>query len=211
MRRFLLPLLLAVAVLVGLAGASAPAAHAAGSHLHYRRGYSIQGRWLCFGWSNGAFHCTTRHKGYRSLNPSWVPVIGKPSAKARAKARKPVHKLAVRRSAPVGHSPNSYPFGQCTWGAAHLAHDNVNHLGNAGMWYINAIRRGLPVGSIARVGATVVFAPGVQGASGIGHVGHVVKVLPGGFFLMEAMNDNAGWGRFGFRIAHQGWGVHFIY
>ena len=54
-------------ILAGVLGLSAfaaqggltPAAHAA-TGLRYQRGYSVQQAWLCYGWSNGTYHCT-RH------------------------------------------------------------------------------------------------------------------------------------------------------
>ena len=58
----------------------APAAHAAAGGLRYAHGYSVQGSWLCYGWSNGTFHCTQRwHRGGGRLvsdNPAWVPSTG---------------------------------------------------------------------------------------------------------------------------------------
>ncbi|HEU0028930.1 MAG TPA: CHAP domain-containing protein, partial [Ktedonobacterales bacterium] len=111
-------------------------------------------------------------------------------------------------------SPNSYPWGQCTWGAAELARDNVDHMGDAEDWLANAQARGLPTSLIPRVGATVVFQPGVQGAGALGHVAHVIAVYAGGSFLIEEMNfygDGGGYGVWSTRVAHTGWGVSFIY
>jgi surface antigen len=112
------------------------------------------------------------------------------------------------------HSPNSYPWGQCTWGAAALAHDNVDHLGDALYWLANAQAGGLPTGSVPKVGATVVFQPGVQGASDLGHVAHVIAVYPDGAFRVEELNFygyGGGFGVWSTRVAHTGWGVSFIY
>lgn len=171
--------------------------------LRYQRGYSVQGSWLCYGWPSGAYHCTQhwRRSGgrYASLNPSWVPSQGS----AQTSHLSSVHTVAVR---------NTYPFGQCTWGAQQLRLDeNLSGLGNAGQWLRNAERRGLPTGYTPRVGATVVFAPGVDGASWLGHVGHVVAIGSGGRFEIEAMNDAAGWGRYAFRWVQMRAGVSFIY
>ena len=108
----------------------------------------------------------------------------------------------------------SYPFGQCTWGAAYFAHDNVAWLGNAKDWLWNAQRRGMPTGYAPSAGATVVFQPYVQGASGLGHVAHVVAVYSNGWFLIEEMNfywNGGGWGTVSYRYAHTGSGVSFIY
>ncbi|HEY7356024.1 MAG TPA: CHAP domain-containing protein, partial [Ktedonobacterales bacterium] len=112
--------------------------------------------------------------------------------------------------------PNRYPWGQCTWWAAQTnLHENLEGLGNAGMWAINARRRGLHVGATPRVGATAVFAPGVQGASSLGHVAHVIAVS-GSRFKVSEMNyyggtPYGGFGRVDYRWAYAGSGVSFIY
>jgi surface antigen len=83
------------------------------------------------------------------------------------------------------------------------------------MWAINARRRGLHVGATPRVGATAVFAPGVQGASSLGHVAHVIAVS-GSRFKVSEMNyyggtPYGGFGRVDYRWAYAGSGVSFIY
>ena len=200
----------AVAGLAFSLAVSAPAASAAPARFGYRVGYTVQHGWLCNGWRSGMYRCTAHWKvvngRYVSLNPAWVPSQGSMRGSTHGSTHAPA------RFSPTKPGRVPYPFGQCTYGAFVLAHDNVGGLGMARDWYVNAIRRGLPTGSVPRVGATVVFAPGVQGASRTeGHVGHVVKLGANGMFLMEAMNDNAGFGRFGFRWVHAGFGVHFIY
>lgn len=180
-------------------------AHASAASLRYERGYSVQaGGWLCYGWRSGAYHCTRHWRvsggRYVSLNPGWVPSEGSATSSSTLRPL----------SAPVRYL-NAYPFGQCTYGAAALRPDeNLNGLGNARDWLWRAQARGLPTGYSPRVGATVVFQPGVQGASWLGHVGHVVRIGAGGAFLMEAMNDSGGWGRYSFRWVHTGPGVGFI-
>jgi len=111
-----------------------------------------------------------------------------------------------------GKGPNSYPWGWCTWGAEELANRDLNYLGNAGDWAYNAVRRGIPTGSYPQVGATVVFAGGVQGASSLGHVAHVIAVS-GSSFEVEEMNNSylGGFGRYNTNWYHTGWGVSFIY
>jgi len=115
-------------------------------------------------------------------------------------------------------SPNGYysvAFGQCTWWAQYKRQDeNLTSMGNALDWASSAAARGLRVGTVPAVGATVVFQPGVQGASGAGHVAHVEAVYPDGWFLVSEMNfywNGGGWGRVDYRFAHTGWGVAFIY
>ena len=72
-----------------------------------------------------------------------------------------------------------------------------------------------PRGGTPQPGATVVFAPGVQGAGGGGHYGRVVEVYPGGYwFLISEMNftwRGAGWQKVEYRYVHTGPGVSFIY
>ncbi len=108
-----------------------------------------------------------------------------------------------------------WAFGQCTWWAQHTRGDeNLRHMGNAQYWASSAAARGYSVGTVPVAGATVVFQPGVQGAGGAGHVAHVEKVYPDGWFLISEMNfywNGGGWGRVDYRYAHSGWGVQFIY
>jgi surface antigen len=117
-----------------------------------------------------------------------------------------------------GVQPNGYyswAFGQCTWWAQWERRDeNLTHMGNAMYWASGAAARGYRVGSTPVAGATVVLQPGVEGASGAGHVAHVVAVYPDGWFLVSEMNfywNGGGWGRVDYRFAHTGWGVQFIY
>jgi surface antigen len=111
--------------------------------------------------------------------------------------------------------PNAAFFGSCTWYAQDRRLDErLLSLGNAAQWAWNAPPRGLSTGTTPRVGATVVFQPGVQGASALGHVGHVEAVYANGWFLESAMStywNGGGWGRVSFVYAHTGAGVSFIY
>jgi len=111
--------------------------------------------------------------------------------------------------------PNAGYFGSCTWYAQYRRMDErLISLGNAAQWAWNAPRHGLRTGTAPRVGATVVFQPGVQGASGMGHAGHVEAVYANGWFLESAMStywNGGGWGRVSFVYAHAGPGVSFIY
>lgn len=108
-----------------------------------------------------------------------------------------------------------WAFGQCTWWAQYKRQDeNLRYMGNARYWAAGAARRGYRVGRTPRAGATVVFQPGVEGAGGAGHVAHVEKVYPGGWFLVSEMNfywNGGGWGRVSYRFAYARSGVSFIY
>lgn len=165
----------------------------------------VNGRWYCRVLSNHSYHCTAHwHRSGAQVisdNPAWVPNGRLGSA--------PVSRAVQRVD-----SRNTYPWGQCTWGAKALTNENLNHLGNARDWLANARARGLPTGSTPRVGATVVYQAGVQGAAGLGHVAHVVQVLSGGRFVVEEMNYSGfggGFGKFSYRTSWTGWGVGFIY
>ena len=112
--------------------------------------------------------------------------------------------------------PYSYEFGVCTWWAWYMRRDEpqLGTLGYASNWISAANAKGMRTGYAPAVGATVVFQPGVQGASGSGHVGHVVQLLGGGWFIISEMNfywNGGGWGRVDYRYAHTGSGVAFIY
>lgn len=112
--------------------------------------------------------------------------------------------------------PHSSEFGVCTWWAWYARRDEpqLGTLGMASNWIGNARALGMSVGSTPAVGATAVFAPGVQGAGGGGHVGHVEQLLGGGWFIISEMNfywNGGGWGRVDFRYVHVGSGVQFIY
>lgn len=66
---------------------------------------------------------------------------------------------------------NTYPVGQCTWGAKELAPWIPNWLGNGGQWTANARARGFRTGTTPRVGAVVSWDDG-----GYGHVAYVTHV-----------------------------------
>jgi surface antigen len=118
----------------------------------------------------------------------------------------------------VSRPSNNYywwAFGQCTWWAQYKRQDeNLRRMGNARYWAAGAAARGYRVGRTPVRGATVVFQPGVEGAGGAGHVAHVEKVYPGGWFLVSEMNfywNGGGWGRVDYRFAYVRSGVSFIY
>ena len=129
---------------------------------------------------------------------AWAPVPGHPSYA--------IHDFAGDRYSSI--------FGVCTWYAwyRHQALPLLN-LGNAGSWPANARRLGLRVLSRPVRGATVIFAPGVQGASSVGHAGVVQRVLSHGWLMISEMNfywNGGGWGRVDYRYVHVGQGVSFI-
>jgi hypothetical protein len=129
----------------------------------------------------------------------------------------------VRPGYRIAGPGNFYPqsFGQCTWWALRaLALEGystrrMEGLGNARYWAVDAEEswRHLTVTATPMPNSTVVFQPGVQGAGGGGHVAHVLKVYPDGWFEISEMNfywNGGGWGHVDYRYAHDGSGVLFI-
>lgn len=218
--------------------APVPVAHAAAG-FHYSRGYSVQQGWLCYGWNNGAYHCTGAwHRGSSgqaiSENSAWVPNVGASSASGSSAVRLAASSGTVKSGgsgsgisawAPTGRAsysmsdfsgdPYASYFGNCTW-YAWYRHQNepLMKLGNAAGWASSASSHGLSTGTAPVVGATVVFQGGVQGASAQGHVGHVEDVYSNGWFLISEMAfywNGGGWGKVNYRYVHTGAGVSFIY
>ena len=68
-------------------------------------------------------------------------------------------------------SANTYPIGECTWGAKALAPWAGNYWGNGGQWAASASAAGFRVGSTPAVGAIAVWNDG-----GYGHVAVVTAV-----------------------------------
>lgn len=148
-------------------------------------------------------HCPVVHHSSRAKTTSssgisaWAPVPGHPTYTAQDFAGDPNHRY----------------FGVCTWWASN--NDKPEGiLGNAKDWTSNAKARGYPTGETPVIGATVVFQPGVEGASALGHVGHVEEVLNGGWFVISEMNfywNGGGWGRVDYRYIQMEPGVSFVY
>jgi len=166
--------------------------------------------------SGHAVHCTTRHTRHKSggvgrrqqsspkaaggggggIGP-WNPVPGHPTYT--------MHDFAG--------DPYSRYFGVCTWWAWYK-HQDEGMLGNARDWPAHARALGYATGTTPQVGATAVFQPGVQGASALGHVGHVEELLDNGWFVISEMNfywNGGGWGRVDYRYVHVAPGVSFVY
>lgn len=227
---------LGVGIIAGQLGAT-PTAQASAA-FHYSSGYSVQQGWLCYGWSNGTYHCTQHWyrsgSTYVSLNPAWVPSSGATGGGHLTRATTTTYAYNSSRSSTpsgigawantgraaygmhdFGGDPYARVFGQCTWYAWYRHQgEPLMGIGNAAQWAYGARAHGLRTGSTPAVGATAVFQGGVQGASGVGHVAHVEAVYGNGWFLVSEMNfyfNGGGWGRVDYRYVHTGGGVSFIY
>lgn len=216
---------------------AAPTVHASGSHLSYVRGYAVEGSWLCYGWPNGAYHCTqhwhrTRGGTRVSDNASWVPnVASAPTSPVPQPTAQPVSYTpggsvpytfchggvsfanVSQWSVPSGcysqifaPNPSRYPsaasWGWCNWWP------EVNHGG--GYNGLNA-----PGHSMPRVGATVWFPAGDQGASSDGHYAVVEQIGPGAaWVLVSEMNffwRGGGFGKVDYRYVRVDGRVSFRY
>ncbi|HGD5505893.1 TPA: peptidoglycan hydrolase PcsB [Streptococcus agalactiae] len=106
------------------------------------------------------------------------PKVAQPSVVTKAvEAPKAVVSSTPRSvSKPVVRSydsSNTYPMGQCTWGAKSMASWVGNYWGNANQWGASARAAGYSVGTIPRVGAVAVWP---YDGGGYGHVAVVTSV-----------------------------------
>jgi hypothetical protein len=179
-----------------------------------------------------------------SDNPTWVPNVGRGSTSV-SHASSPAHAAgtgapAATQSVQTGNNagepcrssqyfngtPSQWQVPPSCYAGVYSVNP-ANYVYRSGFgwcnWWpevMNPSRPNLlwgnyPRGSTPRPGATVVFAPGVQGASSGGHYGRVVAVYPGGnWILISEMNftwRGAGFARVSYRYVHTGYGVSFIY
>ena len=80
-------------------------------------------------------------------------------------------------------SNNTYPVGQCTWGAKVLAPWVGNYWGNANQWLVSGSAAGHATGTTPQVGAVAVWT---TGGGGYGHVAVVTAVNGDQIQIMEA-------------------------
>jgi surface antigen len=101
-----------------------------------------------------------------------------------------------------GSCGDHFAYGFCTYYVA--TRRCVPWLGNAKDWYSAAAAMGYKEGRVPVAGAIVVFRPGVNGVSWLGHVAYVEAVgpaqgIPAGAFKLSEMNF-AGWNRVDYRV-----------
>ncbi|MDG4515037.1 CHAP domain-containing protein [Streptococcus suis] len=85
----------------------------------------------------------------------------------------------------VEYTSNTYPAGQCTWGAKEMAPWVGNYWGNAGDWVASAASLGYEVGTIPKVGAIAVW---IDENGGYGHVAYVTDAATDG--QIQVMESN---------------------
>lgn len=106
---------------------------------------------------------------------------------------------------------NTYPVGQCTWGAKALAPWAHNYWGDAGGWIYSAQAAGFRTGSTPMVGAIAVWSGGYYG-----HVAVVtdvqsstsIKVMESNYGGNQYIADFRGW--FNPQVTSEGY-VQYIY
>ncbi|HEU5381831.1 MAG TPA: CHAP domain-containing protein [Ktedonobacteraceae bacterium] len=117
----------------------------------------------------------------------------------------------------VTGSPRSWPLGVCTYWANlryhQLTGNWVTWTGNAYQWAQGARMAGWNVSQTPHVPSIIVLMPGVQGASGYGHVA-VVESASGNTAHTSNMNwytNGGGWDRVSYYDFTAGSGVYFIW
>ncbi|MBY5013598.1 MULTISPECIES: CHAP domain-containing protein [Streptococcus] len=104
------------------------------------------------------------------------------AAKAAAQAALTINMVS---EVAVEYTANTYPAGQCTWGAKEMAPWVGNYWGNGGDWAASAAALGYEVGTTPKVGAIAVWTD-----DGYGHVAYVTDVAADG--TIQVMESNYG-------------------
>ena len=117
-----------------------------------------------------------------------------PAATSEAASEVPTEQLAAASEAPAeqlaatseaASTPNTYPVGQCTWGAKSLAPWAGNNWGNAKDWIASAQAAGHSVGRTPVAGAIAVWP---NDGGGYGHVAYVTSAS--GVNSIQVMESN---------------------
>jgi surface antigen len=120
------------------------------------------------------------------------------SARRRASVAPVVRLRKSTISLPAVGPGNAFPYGVCTWYADERYHQlhgiyvPWHSNANAWQWTARAYEYGWHVSRVPRVGSIMVLQGGVQGASWLGHVGVVERVLGNGRVIASSMN----WGSY---------------
>ncbi|MDG4499446.1 CHAP domain-containing protein [Streptococcus suis] len=118
-----------------------------------------------------------------------LEILKKQALATKAAAKKRAEEAALATNmvseVTVEYTSNTYPAGQCTWGAKEMAPWVGNNWGNGGDWATSAAAAGFEVGTRPRVGAIAVWSDG-----GYGHVAYVTGVAADG--KIQVMESNYG-------------------
>ena len=113
--------------------------------------------------------------------PAEQPAASSEASPATSEA--PAEQLAATSEA--ASTPNTYPVGQCTWGAKSLAPWAGNNWGNAKDWIASAQAAGHSVGTTPVAGAIAVWP---NDGGGYGHVAYVTSAS--GVNSIQVMESN---------------------
>ena len=113
---------------------------------------------------------------------SAAPVVTSEAAPAASEAPAPA---AETHKVSAASTPNTYPVGQCTWGAKSLAPWAGNNWGNAKNWIASAQAAGHSVGTTPVAGAIAVWP---NDGGGYGHVAYVTSAS--GANSIQVMESN---------------------
>lgn len=113
---------------------------------------------------------------------SVAPVVTSEAAPAASEAPAPA---AETHKVSAASTPNTYPVGQCTWGAKSLAPWAGNNWGNAKDWIASAQAAGHSVGTTPVAGAIAVWP---NDGGGYGHVAYVTSAS--GANSIQVMESN---------------------
>ena len=127
--------------------------------------------------------CECAHDAHATPPTSSVSKPHEPSA-APAASEAPAP-AAETPKVSAASTPNTYPVGQCTWGAKSLASWVGNYWGNAKNWIASAQAAGHSVGTTPVAGAIAVWP---NDGGGYGHVAYVTSAS--GANSIQVMESN---------------------
>ena len=108
--------LLGAAFIVALGASGTGATANASGGLYYQQGYYVVNGWLCYGWSNGSYHCTAHwHRNGSQLvsdNPSWVPNYGSTSSSTNSSSSSSSSSHSTSSGTTSGSTSGSNTAGQ---------------------------------------------------------------------------------------------------
>ena len=116
---------------------------------------------------------------------SVAPVATSEAASAAPAASEAPAPAAETHKVSAASTPNTYPVGQCTWGAKSLAPWAGNNWGNAKDWIASAQAAGHSVGTTPVAGAIAVWP---NDGGGYGHVAYVTSAS--GVNSIQVMESN---------------------
>jgi hypothetical protein len=203
--------LLGAAFVVAFAASGTGATANASDGLYYQHGYYVVNTWLCYGWSNGSYHCTQHwHRSGGQLisdNPSWVPnnvsTSTSTSSSSSSAATRPASVTGSNTAGQPCHSSTMFPAYISQWTTPVSCYAGIysvnpaNYVYRSGYgwcnWWPEVLHPRQPDiiwggqyrhSSVPTPGAVVRFSPGVQGASSDGHYAQVVAVAPDHYWVL---------------------------